>query len=299
MSETKTHLFRSAKARDRYLARYEQRAATWPVPSTEQWVSTSFGQTFVRVSGTAGAPPVLMLPGIGSPGLSFVRNVEALASHFAVYAIDNIHDNGRSMETRPVTSASDYVVWLEEVRIGLGLDAGLNLVGLSYGGWIFTQYALRHPERVAKLVQLAPAGTVAPIPWGFIWRALLCMIPLRFFMRMFMNWIRVTDMPDARATQTLDAMADDAWLAQRSFKARRMVAPLPLSDDDWRGLRVPTLLMAGDREVMFPAKECLARVGALAPTMKTELMVGTGHDFFVARADEVNRRVIEFLDPKA
>jgi pimeloyl-ACP methyl ester carboxylesterase len=180
----------------------------------------------------------------------------------------------------------------------LKLEGGLNLVGLSYGGWIFTHYALRHPERVAKLVQLAPAGTVARIPWGFIWRGILCIIPLRFFMQMFMDWIRVTDATDEAAKKKLDDMADDAYIAQHSFKSRRMVAPVPLSDAQWKRLNVPTLLLAGDREVIFPAKESLVRVGALAPNMRTELLAGTGHDFFAARADEVNRRVLQFLDEK-
>ena len=55
----------------------------------------------------------------------------------------------------------------------------VNLVGLSYDGWILAHYAPRFPKRVDALVLLAPAGTTAPIPWGFIWRGILCMIPSR------------------------------------------------------------------------------------------------------------------------
>ncbi len=290
------HPFRSEKAKQRYLDRYALRAAAWPVPSTERIVETSFGRTFVRVSGPEGAPPLLLLPGIGSPGLSLSMSAKALSAGRTTYFIDNIHDNGRSVETSPVKSADDFTRWLDELRNGLGLDGKVDLLGLSYGGWIFSHYALRFPERVRKLVLLAPAGTVAPIPWGFIWRGLLCAIPARFFMANFMNWIRVTDGVSEEAKARLDEMADDSWLAHRSFKPRRMVPPLPLEDDQWKSLRVPTLLLAGDREVIFPAAESLARVAALSPHVKTELMAGTGHDFFVVRADEVNRRVLAFLE---
>jgi pimeloyl-ACP methyl ester carboxylesterase len=287
--------FRSNKAQELYLSRYALRAAAWPVPSTEQMVETSFGQTFVRRSGPSGAPPLLMLPGIGSPALSLAMNVAPLAAHYATYAIDNIHDNGRSVERKPVRNAEDFTSWLDELGVALELGEPLTLVGLSYGGWIFTHFALRFPERVSKLVLLAPAGTVAPIPWGFIWRGILCVIPARRFMQSFMDWIRVTDDVNAAAAQRLDEMADDAYLAQRCFRSRRMVAPLPLTDAQWRSLSVPTLLLAGDREVIFPAKESLERVAALAPQLRAELIPGTGHDFFVARAEEVNRRVLDFL----
>jgi pimeloyl-ACP methyl ester carboxylesterase len=296
MRFTAHHPFRSESAKRRYLDRYAQRAAAWPVPSTERIVETSFGRTFVRVSGPAQTSPLLLLPGIGSPGLSLSTTVQALSERHATYTIDNIHDNGRSVESRPVKSADDFTGWLDELCKGLGLDGRVDLLGLSYGGWIFAHCALRFPERVRKLVLLAPAGTVAPIPWGFIWRGILCVIPARFLMDNFMDWIRVTDDVDPRAKRRLDEMADDAWLAHRCFKPRRMVAPIPLTDDQWKSLRVPTLLLAGDREVIFPAEASLKRVAALSPQVTTELMAGTGHDFFVVRADELSRRVLAFLE---
>jgi len=45
------HPFRSAAKRDRYLASYDARAARWPVPSRGVFVDTSWGETFVRISG--------------------------------------------------------------------------------------------------------------------------------------------------------------------------------------------------------------------------------------------------------
>jgi pimeloyl-ACP methyl ester carboxylesterase len=258
-------------------------------------VDTSFGQTFARVSGPAGAPPVVMLPGIGSPGLSFVANVAALSQHFQTFALDNIHDNGRSVETRPVTNADDFTTWLGEVCTGLALGSAVSFVGLSYGGWIAAHYALRFPERVRKLVLLAPAGTVAPIPWGFVWRAILCLIPARVFMKNFMGWVATTRTKDEASQRWIDELTEDAYLAHRSFKSRRMVPPLPLADDQLGRLPASTLFLAGDQEVIFDPHQALARLAACAPQIQAELIPDTGHDFFVARAGEVNRRIVEFL----
>lgn len=294
MSSSPHAPFKSAAARERYLAHYAMRAEAWPVPSQERMVQTSFGQTFVRVSGPADGAPVLMLPGIGSPALSLAPNVKGLSGPFQTFAIDNIHDTGRSIETKPVTGADDFTTWLDEVRSGLGFDT-VHLWGLSYGGWISTQYALRFPERVRKVALLAPAGTTAPIPWGFIWRAILCLLPGRYFMRNFMAYAATETQKSPGGAQVLEELADDAELALRCFARRKMVAPEPLTDEQWRAYRAPTLYLAGDREVFFPPHEALAKLNALAPSIQATLIAGAGHDLFVQRADDVNRRVLEFF----
>ena len=295
MTSKPYHPFRSEKAKRRYLERYNERAAAWPVPSEERMVETSFGSTFVRVSGPAGASPVVMLPGIGSPGLLFAANVAVLSQHFQTFAVDNIHDFGRSVETRPVKGPGDFTAWLDELCTGLNLGNQVNFVGLSYGGWIAAHYALRFPGRVRRLVLLAPAGTVAPVPFGFVWRGLLCLIPMHYFMKNFMNWAATTETKDEVAQKMIDQMTDDAYLALWSFKPRRMVPPLPFTDEQLGRLPPSTLFLVGDREVIFDPRQALARLESVAPQIRTELIPGAGHDFFVARADEVNRRMVEFL----
>ena len=285
--------FKSAAARTRYLERYALRARAWPVPSEERVVPTSFGQTFVRVSGPPHGVPVLALPGIGSTGLSLAPVVAGLSGPRRTFVIDNIHDVGRSVETKPVSGAADFVAWLDEVRLGLGLWE-VDLLGLSYGGWICAQYALARPRGVRRVVLLAPAGTTAPIPFGFIWRAVLCALPVRAFMRGFMGWVG----PTLRAEQpaALEEMVEDGYLATRSFAARKMVPPLPLSDEAWSGYRSPTLFLAGEREVIFPAQAAVQKLARLAPCVQTALLPGVGHDFFAVRAEEVTKRVLAFLE---
>lgn len=286
--------FKSEAARERYLARYALRSRAWPVPSEERVVPTTFGQTFVRVSGPADGKPVLLLPGIGSPGLSLAPTVGGLSGPWRTFVIDNIHDVGRSLETKVVTGADDFTTWLDEVRLGLGLGV-VDLVGLSYGGWISAQYALRFPAAVRRVVLLAPAGTTAQIPWGFIWRALLCLIPSRYFMRNFMAWVAPELRAGGKGSAALEELVDDAYLATRSFAARKMVPPLPLTDEQWQRYTAKTLFLAGDDEVIFPPHQALVKLARVAPKIEATLIPGAGHDFFATRADEVNRRLLAFL----
>lgn len=221
-----------------------------------------------------------------------------LAARRRLFAVDNIHDNGRSVEdaAHPVTSMDDFVAWLDELFAKLGFTAPVDVLGLSYGGCLAANFALEHPARVRRLVLLAPAGILAPIPWGFIWRAILSLLPGKFFLRNFMRWVSngLDAKPELR--RFLDEMVDDAYVALRAYQRRPMVPPMPLADEQWKALAVPTLLIAGDLEVNFPAADSFARVKALVPSMEQLLLAGAGHELFVTRAAEVDRAALEFLE---
>ena len=183
------HPFRSATAKEQYLKLYDQRAKNWPVDSVTRFVETSYGQTFVRMNGPSGAPPLVLLHGGGGNLLQWLPNIEALSRSHKVYAVDNIYDLGLSIYSQRIERPDDFVKWLDELFSELGLGDNINLMGLSYGGWQTSLYALRFPERLNKIVLLAPAGTVLPLRLEWIIRAVLCWIPHRYFTRSFMYWL--------------------------------------------------------------------------------------------------------------
>ena len=54
------HPFKSQEAKEIYLAFYDEYAEQWPVASENMMVDTSFGQTFVRVSGPFDGQPLVL-----------------------------------------------------------------------------------------------------------------------------------------------------------------------------------------------------------------------------------------------
>lgn len=66
MKTTAYHPFRSAEAKTKYLAYYDEAVKQWSVQSEGRMVDTSYGQTAVRVSGAEDAPPLVLLPWAGT-----------------------------------------------------------------------------------------------------------------------------------------------------------------------------------------------------------------------------------------
>jgi pimeloyl-ACP methyl ester carboxylesterase len=290
------HPFRSAKAKEQYLQLYDMREKKWPVLSEVRMVDTSYGQTFVRISGPSGAQPLVLLHGSSGNSLQWIPNIEALSGIFKTYAVDNIYDYGRSVYTRPIKSPDDFTNWIDKLFNALDLGNAINIMGLSYGGWLTCLYALRFPTQLNKIILLAPACTVLPLRLTWLLRAVLGFLPHRTFARSLMYWLAQDLVRNNEAGRIMaDEMADEAFLAMRCFKPKRMVYPTVLNDKELKSITMPTLYLVGENEKLYSAWKAIGRLNRVAPQIKTEIIPNAGHDLTMVQADMVNRKVIEFL----
>jgi len=296
MDITAWHPFRTEKAKQEYQKLYAQEAKMWPVASEIRMVKTSWGETFVRVSGPADGPPLVLLHGASATSLMWAPNIGALSAGCRTYAPDNIYDFGLSVFRRRIKTPDDFVNWLEELFDALQLGDHINLVGQSYGGWIAGQYLIRHPDRLEKVALLAPAMTVVPFQFGFLKHGLLGSLPFRRFSRSMMFWL-LGDLvrKDKASRKLVENYADHIYLSQRYFKPKNLVRPTLLTDEELKSIKVPTLFMVGENEKIYSAGKALARLKSVAPQIRTELIPKAGHDLTLVQAEIVNSKILEFL----
>ena len=290
------HPFRSEEAKARYLALYDRRARDWPVPCDTIQVEGAFGSTFVRLSGPVNGPPIVLLHGISSNSLAWMPNIATLGAHHRVYAVDHIADGGRSLYTRPLTSLADHLTWLDGLLDGLGLLKDVNLVGLSYGGWLAAQYAVARATRLRKVVLIAPAGPVLPLSMQWVVRAVACAIPLRYFSRSFMHWL-LHDLALRPNTgrPSFDEVVAEAHTAMRCLAPHKMVPPTVMSNAELQQLTVPALYLVGENEKICPPLQAIERLKTVAPHIATQLIAHAGHDLTLVQADTVNLAILAFL----
>jgi len=296
MEITEYHPFKSVEAKEKFLKMYDSAAMWWPVPSETRMVDTSFGKTFVRISGPDDAPPLALLHGMSSNSMTWLTHIEALSKNYRTYAVDSIYDFGRSIYTKIPKDSNDFVNWLDELFNALDLGNCINLVGMSYGGWQTSQYALKFPERLNKIVLMAPAATVQPISSGWIIRAFLAAIPHEYFFKSFMRWIFEDYVK--KDNETAEKVIDGVVLALKCFKTRRAPNPTVLDDNELKSIKVPALFLVGENEKLYPAEKALQRLNTAVPQIKTELIHEAGHDLIIVQSEMVNKKILEFLDEK-
>ncbi len=287
------HPFKSQKAKEMFMELYNDLAKEWPVSSQTVMIDTSFGRTFIRISGSEAAPPLVLLHPGGSNSLSWIPQIKKLSEHFKIYAIDNIYDNGLSIYTKPLSGPDDYMTWLIEVFDALGLKKNIKMMGMSYGAWLTCISALKFPERLDKTIFLAPPVTVMTVNPVFLMHLPLMIIPHRFFYKRFMKWFFNDYInKDRKAAETA---IENIYKVSKLFKQKRMPDPTLLTDEELGSITVPSLYIVGENEKVYSSQKALERIHNVAPKIKTVLVHGAGHDMLAVEPDFIMEKVLEFL----
>jgi pimeloyl-ACP methyl ester carboxylesterase len=243
----------------------------------------------------AGTPVVLVHGGHGS-WLHWVRNIEALAAHHAVWVPDlpGFGDSdapGEGMEAllAPTLSTLDALV---------GTDTPIGLVGFSFGGLVAAHMAAQRP-RVRRLALLGPGGHTGRrrpkgelINWKPAWRegdAVTMEQAMRHNLAMHML---------SGAAADLDALAvrvhTDACVRTR-FRSKDISRAGGLTDA-LAAYGGPTLLAWGEHDVTAEPVVIAPVLAAALPGARTALVAEAGHWVQYERAEEVNALLRGWLD---
>jgi 3-oxoadipate enol-lactonase len=222
--------------------------------------------------------PLLLIMGFGGDHLAWAFQVPVFSERYRVITFDNRGAGQSSVPDVPYTTrmmADDAVGLLDALEIERA-----HVLGVSMGGMIAQELALRYPERCRSLILEGTAAGVDAYVERFIrlWVSARMHLPpedFQWFLHLF-NWhprnvashhLQLTE--EARRPwphpQPLDALRwqADALLA---FDAR----------DRLPGLRVPTLILVGDGDLQLPL-HCSEELHRLIPGSELVVVPTAGH----------------------
>jgi pimeloyl-ACP methyl ester carboxylesterase len=201
---------------------------------------------------------------------------------------------GKSIPAEPIGSAADYVAWLTATLDALHLDR-VNLLGMSFGGWLALHYASAAPERVQTLALLSPGGLL-PLCRQLSLRAMLmALLPSRLTVNSLMRWVGFRDDGATENWRVMELM----YLGISHFRMppeTLRIGANPLSDDELRALRTPVLLLIGENEVLYDAAAAVARARRLITDFEGALVPDCRHDMCSSQFRIVNARVLDFFN---
>jgi pimeloyl-ACP methyl ester carboxylesterase len=118
-------------------------------------VSADGVRSFYLEAGVRGAPPVVLLHGLGATGASFLPTLWDLSRDHHVLAVDlpGFGESGKPL--RPL-HWEYFARWMVAFLDAVAIDRA-NLVGNSMGGRVALEVGLRSPSRVDRLVLLCPS----------------------------------------------------------------------------------------------------------------------------------------------
>src|SRR4051794_34112133 len=246
---------------------------------------------------TGEGEPVLLVMGLGLSGGAWWRTVDALSRRFRVITFDN-RGVGRSRGLAPAYTtealADDAVAVLDALEI-----AEANVYGLSLGGMVAQQVALRHPRRVHSLIlgATAPGGRSARIADDDVLAFSRARAPLP---REEAAWASAPYNSGRRCRDRhADRIAEDIRrrlaynFDEAAYQAQLMAAALHNTASRLRRVAVPALVVHGEDDRVVPVDNAHLMASRL-PSGDLHLLPGVGH-LYTTEAPEADGVVGRFL----
>ena len=192
--------------------------------------------------------------------------------HLARVIAPDLRGHGQSDAPYTTYSMEELVEDLETITDKLRLPPKFTLVGHSFGGSICIEYAVRHPERLDRLVLLATAGEY-PVPRAV---ALLSRVPTAAFR----PWWRF------RPRWNADVHVMKGMMLNNMRKWRGW--------DLMKQIKTPTLIVTGERDRYFP-RSVYTRVAESVPGAEVIDIGASKHKVQLERHQAVNRAIERFM----
>jgi pimeloyl-ACP methyl ester carboxylesterase len=257
------------------------------VEPTESFVEVRDGRFKIRTLQAGTGDPLLYVHGAG--GLFWDPLLDALAGRRHVIAPEH-PGAGDSQGLEHVEDLWDLVLYYDELLDTLGVDRAA-LVGHSFGGMVAAEIASTSPERVEKLVLIAPIG---------LWRD---DHPVPDISGIAPDKIPELVFADPASPIAASMPAPDPTDPEALFRASQTMAsvlqfmwPLPdkgLSKRLYR-LKAPTLLVWGAQDkLVHPAYA--EDFEALIADARVEIVDGAGHVPQLEQAERTIELITDFL----
>lgn len=244
--------------------------------------------------------PVVLLHGSG-PGVTAWANwrltMPALATSFRVVAPDMV---GFGYTERPPGVRYALDTWVAHaigVFDALELDQ-VNLIGNSFGGSLALALAIRHPDRVRRLVLMGAAGLSFSLTPGLdaVWGYTPSIENMRGLLDIFaFNRELVSDeLAKLRYEASIRPGIQEAYSAMFPAPRQRWIDMLSSSEADIAALPHETLVVHGREDEVIPPENSY-RLAQLIPRSQLHVFGRCGHWTQIEHAARFNQLVVDFF----
>lgn len=238
-------------------------------------------------------PPLVVVPGLAG-GMNLLQPLlQVLSRTYRVYAYE-LRGEEEVFALRRPFDLEDLAGDLEEILEGFGLEAPAVL-GISFGGAVGLELAMRRPARLRALLLQGIGPRFEP---GFLQRLaglVLSRYPLPsdspFFNQFFKLFFGMKQPPDA----LFEFVTRTCWKTDQGVMAHRFrLLERAVFTDRLRTIRVPTLLLAGERDLLV-SRQSQNEMAQHLRDVRSVRLGGAGHLACVTHPERLAAEIRSFL----
>jgi 3-oxoadipate enol-lactonase len=243
--------------------------------------------------------PLILIRGLGSNADHWYCQVPAFSERYSVVVFDN---RGIGRSDKPDIPYTMSMMAEDTVGLMDALDLPVaHILGISMGGMIAQEIALRHQQRVNGLVLgCTNCGGKRAVP------------PSDEVLSVLISYVLTGDREAGREFATLlfteRTLRENHEIVERYQEISEKFPPSPQTMahqaeaaqgfDSWEELvriEVPTLVITGSEDILVPPENS-SILAERIPGAQLRIVEGGGHQFLLEKADDFNRAVLEFLN---
>lgn len=266
-------IYKSQEGREKSLALYDKQLLKLNMPFSDIYVKTLFGKTHLVEIGNKKGKPLLVFHGGNATTAYNLLMCNFLLNDFHIYAVDTIGHPGKSDEVCLSHKGYDYGKWAGEVINKIGYDS-ISCLGGSFGGGILAKLMCVAPDKIDKAVLVVPAGISNAIPVS----SMAMLIPLlQYRITKQEKYLLKAALYMALQEEVLDE--DTINTLKDSFDNVKIKVAMPTNIEKRRISEYcsPTLIIAGEKDCLFPARKVLHRAKKIISDCETIELKGSGH----------------------
>jgi pimeloyl-ACP methyl ester carboxylesterase len=283
-------VYKNAKSKSIVLDLYDKQVTALNIDFENIYVDTRFGKTHLLKTGNPDGMSILLFHGGNSTSPYYLRDFLCFRKKYLIYAADTMGHPGKSAETVLSARNLEYGEWASDVIDGLGFKKMICMGG-SYGGGVLMKLMCVAPQKILKAILLVPSGICNASNTSIMFTMGIPMILYKITQNK--KWLTKAILPMAIDENEIDESTFE--MVKYAFDNVCVKAGMPsnVKATDMKNYTAPTLLLTGEKDVLFPGAKVIARAKTIIPNLKTYLMKGSGH--MCVLSSEKNKNVLHII----
>ncbi|MCR5321841.1 MAG: alpha/beta hydrolase [Lachnospiraceae bacterium] len=277
------------KGKKEIIKLYDSQLSRLKNPWKDVYADTSYGRTHIVETGNLLGEPLLVFHGGNATTAYNLLACDFLMKDFHIYAVDMVGHPGKSAETSLPAKGYKYGRWVSEVIDGLKVNK-ISLFGGSFGAGVIAKTMCVCPDKIKRVVLYVPSGIKnAPA----INSASMMLPMIAYWVTGKDKWLKKCMLPMAI---TEDNITDDIYeTAKLSIDYIKVKTGMPSNVDEelMKRCNAPTLVIAAERDCLFPGKGVIERAKKIIPNCETYLLEGRGHMNFLT--EDEKKMIVDFF----
>lgn len=285
----KMTIYKSIDGKAKIMELYDKQLDRLKCPYSDKWVSTSFGRTHLIETGNLSGIPLLVFHGGNATTAYNLLFCDFLMNDFHIYAVDTIGHPGKSDEVSLSAQSYDYGKWASEAISAIGYES-ICCFGGSFGAGILAKTMCVAPKKIKRTVLYVPSGIKnAPAI-----NSMSMMFPMiMYWITHKDKWLKKCMLPMAITDENItEDIYETAKLSINHSKVKTGM-PSDVSEQYMKKCKSPTLVMAAEKDCLFPAKGVIPRAERIIENCTTYLLEGRGH--MSNLTEEEKQMIVDFL----